>query len=52
MLLAGIWARLGSIIPDDIYLKGRYRLIFGEKLDLDFPQGYNEKINWLKVYYW
>lgn len=50
MLLAGIWARVGGGIPDDIYLKGRYRLIFGEKLDLDVPEGYNEKINWLKIY--
>ena len=49
-LLAGIWARLGQNVADDRYLKLRYRFIFGEKLDLDTPKGYNEKINWLKVY--
>lgn len=50
MLLAAIWARVGGIIPDDIYLKGRYRLIFGKKLDLNNPKGFNEKINWLKIF--
>ena len=49
-LMAGIWARVGQTIDDDRYLKLRYRLIFGEKLDLDSPKGYNEKINWLKIY--
>lgn len=49
-LLAGVWARVGQNIDDDRYLKWRYRFIFGEKLDLDAPKGYNEKINWLKVY--
>ena len=49
-LMAGIWARVGQNIDDDRYLKLRYRLIFGEKLDLDSPKGYNEKINWLKIY--
>lgn len=50
MLLAAIWARIGGGLPDEVYLKGRYRLIFGKKLDLDNPKGFNEKINWLKIY--
>lgn len=50
LLLAGIWARIGENIPDEIYLKMRYRLIFGKKLHLDNPKGFNEKINWLKIY--
>ena len=49
-LLAGIWARIGQHVPDAPYLKLRYQLIFGEKLHLDAPKGYNEKINWLKIY--
>ena len=49
-LLAGFWARLGQKVSDPTYLKLRYRLIFGEKLHLDEPVGYNEKINWLKIY--
>lgn len=49
-LLAGLWARVGQGVSDKTYLKLRYRLIFGEKLHLDQPTGYNEKINWLKIY--
>lgn len=50
MLIAALWARLGQHIPDDIYLRLRYRLIFGKSLHLEDPKGYNEKINWLKIY--
>ena len=49
-IFAGIWARVGQNVSDDVYLKLRYRFIFGEKLDLTHPKGYNEKINWLKIY--
>jgi len=49
-ILAGIWARVGQNVSDDRYLKLRYRFIFGQRLDLDSPKGYNEKINWLKIY--
>ena len=50
MLLAALWARIGGNFSDETYLKLRYRLIFKKKLDLAHPQGYNEKINWLKIY--
>lgn len=50
MLLAAIWARIGGGIPDPVYIKIRYRLIFGKKLNLKDPKGFNEKINWLKIY--
>lgn len=49
-LLAGMWARFGQNVSDEPYLKLRYRLIFGERLNLNSPKGYNEKINWLKIY--
>ena len=49
-LLAALWARVGQSVADNIYLKWRFRFIFGEKLHLDSPKGYNEKINWLKIY--
>lgn len=50
MLMAAIWARVGGNVSDETYLKWRYRFIFDKKLNLDNPKGFNEKINWLKIY--
>lgn len=37
-------------IPDDIYLKIMYRVWMGKKLNLDNPQTFNEKLQWLKLH--
>lgn len=37
-------------IPDKIYLKIRYYLRTGKKLNLKHPQTFNEKLQWLKLY--
>ena len=29
-----------------------YKKIIGRRLDLDNPKSLNEKVNWLKLYYW
>ena len=50
-VFAAVIGRLGDWLPDDIYLKIRYRLIMGRKLDLNNPKSFNEKLNWLKIYY-
>lgn len=50
-IIAALLARLGGRIPDTTYLKIRYRLIMGKTLDLEQPKSFNEKLNWLKVYY-
>lgn len=42
--------KIFRIIPDDIFLKIKYRLHLGKKLDLDSPQTFNEKLQWLKLY--
>lgn len=49
-ILAAIIGRVGDFLPDDIYLRIRYPLIMGYKLNLNSPEAFNEKINWLKVY--
>lgn len=49
-LMAAIWARIGGWVPDEIYLKIRYRIIFGHKLNIEVPRTFNEKLNWLKIY--
>ena len=37
-------------IPDDIYLMRMYHGILGYELNLDHPQKFNEKMQWLKLY--
>ncbi len=36
-------------LPDDTFLKIRYKLRMGKKLDLNNPQTFNEKLQWLKI---
>lgn len=42
----GIYNRL----PDDEYLKRRFKAVMGKALDFDNPQTFNEKLQWLKLY--
>jgi len=42
--------RISRLIPDKAYLKLKYRIIFGKKLNLNNPQTFNEKLQWLKLY--
>lgn len=37
-------------LPDELYLKLIYRGEMGNKLNLDNPQTYNEKLQWIKLY--
>jgi hypothetical protein len=41
----GLW------LPDSIYLRLFYRFQMGEKLHLRNPKTFNEKLQWLKLYY-
>lgn len=36
--------------PDELFLKLKFRLVMGQKLDLDNPKTFNEKLQWLKLY--
>ena len=36
--------------PDEKYLKRKFELVFGYELDLENPQTFNEKLQWLKLY--
>lgn len=38
------------LLPDSLYLKIQYKRIFGETLNLNNPQKFSEKIQWLKLY--
>ena len=37
-------------IPDELFLKMRYRATMGKKLDLNTPRTFNEKLQWLKIH--
>lgn len=39
-----------SVLPDALYLKLSYKHAIGKKLDLDNPQTFNEKLQWLKLH--
>ena len=39
-----------KVLSDETFLKLYYRFFIGRKLDLDHPQGYNEKLQWLKLH--
>lgn len=39
-----------SFIPDKTFLKMKYKLMMGKKLDLENPKTFNEKLQWLKLH--
>ena len=39
-----------KILTDRAYVKLQYRLRFHNRLDLENPKSYNEKLQWLKIY--
>lgn len=41
---------VNRLIPDKVYLKIKFRLIMGKKLDLKNPVTWSEKCQWLKLY--
>lgn len=44
-----ILKKMSIIIPDRLYLKIKYFLIFKKKLNLSNPKTFNEKLQWLKL---
>ncbi len=49
-LWAAIWSYVGHLFSDEVYIKGRYRLLMRRHLDLKNPLTFNEKLQWLKLY--
>ena len=42
--------RTANLWPDRLFLKLKFRLVMGQKLDLKNPKTFNEKLQWLKLY--
>lgn len=40
---------LGKSLSDEKYLKLIYRIMFGKRLNLEHPETFNEKLQWLKL---
>lgn len=45
-----IFEKMTHLIPDEPYLKLKFRQRMGKKLNLKNPQTFNEKLQWLKLY--
>lgn len=39
-----------KLVSDRLYLRAYFYNVFGEKLDLEDPKTFNEKLQWLKLY--
>ena len=44
------WDFVAHLLGDKAFLKYTYRIRIGRRLNLDNPQSFNEKLNWLKLY--
>ena len=40
-----------KLFSDETYIKLKYRIHFGKKINLETPITFNEKLNWLKLHY-
>lgn len=49
-VVLGILYHLAPYIPDKLYLKCLYLIHIGKRLNLNNPKGFNEKLQWLKLY--
>lgn len=49
-LLYSLNFKVFRIIPDNIYLRVKYRMHFNKKLNLKSTKTFNEKLQWLKIY--
>ena len=43
-------SKISHLIPDKLYLRIQHRGFIGRKLNLNNPETFNEKLQWLKIY--
>lgn len=49
-IIAYIFMKIAFFLPDRIYLSILFRLKMGQRLNLDNPKTFNQKLQWLKLY--
>lgn len=48
--LGALCIRFSFLFPDKVYLKIMHRLELRKRLELDHPETYNDKLQWIKLY--
>ena len=49
-VIKSLFEKCSVLLPDEIYIKAKYRYHLGKRLDLTNPKSFNEKIQWLKIH--
>lgn len=50
-IIKNAFRKSSILLPDKMFIKLEYRYYTGRKLNLDNPKTFNEKLQWLKLYY-
>ena len=49
VLAISVWSKFAPYVSDKTFLKVKFRLLMGYKLNLNEPKTFNEKLQWLKL---
>lgn len=49
VFVSKLLAKSSKLFSDKVYIKIKYRLLFGKGINLETPLTFNEKLNWLKL---
>ena len=50
LIVLDIFNKFSKYLTDEQFLRYRFRIVMGKRLDLKNPTSYNEKLQWLKLY--
>lgn len=42
---------VAKLLSDELFIRNQYGFLMGKKLDLNHPSDFNQKLQWLKLYY-
>lgn len=50
LIVLDVFNKFSKYLNDEQFLRYRFRIVMGKRLDLKNPTSYNEKLQWLKLY--
>lgn len=50
LIVLDFFNKFSKYLNDEQFLRYRFRIVMGKRLDLKNPTSYNEKLQWLKLY--